>query len=291
MPIFSMTGFGRGEASKEGYVVTTEIKSVNNRFKETRFKMSSVFNVLEMELKNYLEENCKRGTFDISINFKKSEVQKTDFKIDIEKINSALEIIMPLFRRHGLNSAVSPTDFFRSEFFIDNEEEKKEMLLPLVKESFQKAIEALKISRQNEGEKLMTSIVAQLNVYQEKLIQVEGLKNQYPQMVKEKLEQKLQERLKDFKIDEGRLLQEVTFYLEKLEVDEEITRAKTHLQKFRELLGINGEVGRQIDFLLQELGRETNTLGSKSAHIEISSSVVEMKVQLEKIREQALNLE
>jgi uncharacterized protein (TIGR00255 family) len=102
---------------------------------------------------------------------------------------------------------------------------------------------------------------------------------------------KLNEKLKDIKIDESRFLQEVVYYLEKLEIDEEITRARIHLGKLKNVLQSTGEIGRQIDFLLQELGRETNTMGSKSAHPEISSNVVEMKVQLEKIREQALNLE
>jgi uncharacterized protein (TIGR00255 family) len=110
-------------------------------------------------------------------------------------------------------------------------------------------------------------------------------------MMKDKLTSKLNEKLKDIKVDESRFLQEVVYYLEKLEIDEEINRAHIHLVKLRAVLHSTGEIGRQIDFLLQELGRETNTMGSKSAHPEISSHVVEMKVQLEKIREQALNLE
>jgi uncharacterized protein (TIGR00255 family) len=109
--------------------------------------------------------------------------------------------------------------------------------------------------------------------------------------MKDKLTTKLTEKMKDFQVDQGRLMQEVIFYLEKLEIDEEINRAKIHVSKLREVLSGSGEIGRQIDFLLQELGRETNTMGSKSAHMEISQNVVEMKVQLEKIREQALNLE
>jgi uncharacterized protein (TIGR00255 family) len=117
------------------------------------------------------------------------------------------------------------------------------------------------------------------------------MKSRNPEILREKLTQKFHEKLKDIQVDEGRFLQEIVFYLEKLDVDEEINRAKIHLHKLRATLNSSGEIGRQIDFLLQELGRETNTLGSKSAHPEISSHVVEMKVQLEKIREQALNLE
>jgi uncharacterized protein (TIGR00255 family) len=149
----------------------------------------------------------------------------------------------------------------------------------------------LKISRSGEGEKLVSKLLEHLGVYEACLVEVEKLKNLYPEMIKDKLTQKMSEKLKDLKVDESRFLQEVIYYLEKLEIEEEITRANIHLGKLKSVLNSSGEIGRQIDFLLQELGRETNTMGSKSAHPDISSNVVEMKVQLEKIREQALNLE
>jgi uncharacterized protein (TIGR00255 family) len=138
---------------------------------------------------------------------------------------------------------------------------------------------------------LSKKLLEHLKDYETNLLKVDELKSAYPEMVREKLTAKFQEKLKDIKIDESRYLQEVVYYLEKLDVDEEINRAKIHIEKLRKVLKTPGEVGRQIDFLMQELGRETNTLGSKSAQSEISTLVVEMKVQLEKIREQALNLE
>ena len=162
---------------------------------------------------------------------------------------------------------------------------------PLVMQSMEIAIKALLESRSQEGQKLVEKLMEHLDVYEANLAKVEKLKGEYPEMMREKLTAKFNEKLKDIKVDESRFLQEIVYYLEKLEVDEEINRAKIHLGKLRKVLKSSGEIGRQIDFLLQELGRETNTLGSKSAHPEISSHVVEMKVQLEKIREQALNLE
>jgi len=286
-----MTGFGKGDSSNNHFTVTTEIKSVNHRFKDFRFKMGSVFNSIEIDLRNKLEEEFKRGSFDISISYKKNEANK-EFLIDQDRVSSYMQLMLPLFKKHSLDISLSPTDFLRSDFYKEDDENLKEQeLLPLMWKSFQQSVSALKQSRNQEGTKLVLKLTDHLDLYEKSLLKVETLKSEYPQMLKDKLMSKLNEKILDFKIDESRMMQEIVYYLEKLEVDEEINRAKIHLTKLKAILKSSGEIGRQIDFLLQELGRETNTLGSKSAHSEISSLVVDMKVQLEKIREQALNLE
>lgn len=288
MSLQSMTGFGRGIAEGKNYIVTAEVKSVNNRFKETRFKMSSLFNSKEMIWRNKLDQFFKRGTFDISLSYQQHPSAKIDFSLDSKKVEVFLEEIKKITKE---NLQINPVDFLRNEFQRDDNLSKQEELLPLAEQAVYKAYEDLLKSRQNEGKKLLESIYVILDLYSSYLKKCDGIRSQYPEMLKAKLNQKLNEKLKDIKIDEGRQLQEVIYYLEKLEVDEEITRANIHLGKLKEILSSNGEVGRQIDFLLQELGRETNTLGSKSGSPEISQNVVEMKVHLEKIREQALNLE
>jgi uncharacterized protein (TIGR00255 family) len=291
MPVFSMTGFGKGEATGASYTITTEIKTVNNRFKDFKFRMSSLFNFLELDLRSKLENDFRRGSFDISVSYKKSDKDSVDFQIDLHKVEAYLSLVKPLFEKQNLPVNVSPAEFLRSEFSKDEDHQKEVVLAPLVLESFDAAIKALKLSREQEGTKLVGKLLEHLAAYEKCLIEVEKMKSQYPEIMKEKLTAKLNEKLKDIKIDESRFLQEVVYYLEKLEIDEEINRARIHLTKLRSVLQSSGEIGRQIDFLLQELGRETNTMGSKSAVPEISSNVVEMKVQLEKIREQALNLE
>ena len=197
----------------------------------------------------------------------------------------------PVFDEKKIAFQVSPVEFLRPDFYREDSTDREQEMAVLAKKSFEQAITALKFSRSSEGEKLVSKLLEHFAVYENCLIEVEKLKNLYPEMVKDKLTQRMAEKLKDIKVDESRFLQEVVFYLEKLEIEEEITRAKIHLGKLKSVLTSSGEIGRQIDFLLQELGRETNTMGSKSAHPDISSNVVEMKVQLEKIREQALNLE
>lgn len=291
MSVYSMTGFGKGESVGANYTLTTEIKTVNNRFKDFKFRMSSLFNSIEIELKSKLENEFKRGSFDISVSYKKNEKAQAEFHVDPKKVGAYLDLLRPVFEEKKVAFQVSPVEFLRSDFYKDENTDREEEMADLAKASFDQAIAALKASRGAEGKKLVEKLLEHLGVYETCLVEVEKLKNLYPDMIKDKLNLKMAEKLKDFKIDESRFLQEVVYYLEKLEIEEEITRARIHLGKLKSVLNSNGEIGRQIDFLLQELGRETNTMGSKSAHPDISSNVVEMKVQLEKIREQALNLE
>ena len=291
MTVYSMTGFGKGEAKGDNFTITTEIKTVNNRFKDFKFRMSSLFNSVELDLRSKLEHEFRRGSFDISVSYKRSDKTQTEFQVDVKKVEDYLALMKPVFEKQKLSFNISPTEFLRSDFYRDEDAQKESEMEPLVKASFEKAILALKASRSAEGKKLVDKLMEHLKVYETCLGKIEKYKSEYPDMMKEKLTQKLNEKLKDVKVDESRFLQEVVYYLEKLEVDEEINRAHIHIGKLKTVLTSSGEIGRQIDFLLQELGRETNTLGSKSAHPEISSNVVEMKVQLEKIREQALNLE
>ena len=286
-----MTGFGKGEAQGSSYTITTEIKTVNNRFKDFKFRMSSLFNSIEVDLRSKLENEFRRGSFDVSVTYKKSDKSVIEFQIDTKKVEKFLKLMKPVFEESGIPLQVSPTDFLRNDFYKDEDENREQELAPLVMASFMEAIKALKVSRSQEGSKLVEKLLENMAIYESCLASVEKLKNLYPEMMKDKLTSKLNEKLKDIKVDESRFLQEVVYYLEKLEIDEEINRAKIHLVKLKNVLKSTGEIGRQIDFLLQELSRETNTMGSKSAHPEISSNVVEMKVQLEKIREQALNLE
>ena len=291
MSVYSMTGFGKGEASGENYTLTTEIKTVNNRFKDFKFRMSSLFNPIEIELRSKLENEFKRGSFDVSVSYKKNEKANTEFHVDPKKVAAYIDLLKPVFEEKKISFQVSPVEFLRSDFYREDDTNREDEMVPLAKASFDQAIAALKASRSAEGKKLVTKLLEHFGVYENCLNEVEKLKSLYPEMIREKLTQKMADKIKDLKVDESRFLQEVIYYLEKLDIDEEITRARIHLGKLKSVLNSNGEIGRQIDFLLQELGRETNTMGSKSAHPDISSNVVEMKVQLEKIREQALNLE
>lgn len=289
MAIYSMTGFGRGEAESDSYTVTVEIKSVNHRFKDARFKMSSLFNSIELDLKKALFQKVKRGSLDIYINFKRAEAHSKFEDIDDKKVKDfilKMESILP-----GKELNIQPGEFLRNEFQVDYDLSKDEKLLDLTKSAFSKALDSLIESRLSEGQKLYKVIEDHKSLYLESFNKVNGLTEEFQKHVEGKLRKRFEDYKSEIKVDEPRFMQEVVFYLEKLDVHEEINRVKSHIEKLDEILAKGGETGRQIDFLIQELNRETNTIGSKSSMQEISDNVVQMKVQLEKMREQGLNLE
>ncbi len=290
VPIQSMTGFGKGEASSEDWIISAEVKSVNHRFKDTRFKMSSLFAPIEINLKNKLSSTFKRGSFDIFINYKKAEGKTKFDDIDEEKVASFLSKISKMVKASGLELSIQPTEFLRQDFYKDLDDKSEESLI-LAKEAFSNALANLADSRLSEGEKLLKVIKEHRQQYEEHFNVICGETDHFQKNVEDKLKKKFAEFSSDLNIEEPRFLQEVVYYLEKLDVHEEINRIKSHLEKLDSILDQGGEVGRQIDFLIQELNRETNTIGSKSSLKEISENVVQMKVQLEKIREQSLNIE
>ena len=289
MAIYSMTGFGRGEAESDSYTVTVEIKSVNHRFKDARFKMSSLFNSIELDLKKQLFKKVKRGSLDIYINFKRAEARSKFEEIDSEKVKDFIEKMESILPGKELN--IQPGEFLRNEFLVDQDLSKDQALLDLTKDAFSKALETLIESRLSEGQKLSKVIEDHKFLYLESFNKVNGLTEEFQKHVEGKLRKRFEDYKSEIKVDEPRFMQEVVFYLEKMDVHEEINRVKSHIEKLDEILTKGGETGRQIDFLIQELNRETNTIGSKSSMQDISDNVVQMKVQLEKMREQGLNLE
>lgn len=291
MSIQSMTGFGKAQTETNDFIIFVEIKSVNNRFKDFRFKIPSNLNSLENELKKELNEFFSRGTFDIYISIKKSENKSRFDDLDLNKVNSFIEKISPVFKANGLTPQVHLTDFLRSEFYLEQEEEVQDVINANVIKTFKAALADLKKSRMSEGEKLVTVLLKHLNTYTEHFKTIEANANHFKTMIEEKLIKRVDEYKNIIAVDQSRLLQEVVFYLEKIDIHEEINRVHAHLEKFQNLLKSSNEVGRQIDFFIQELNRETNTMGSKSSMKEISDAVVQMKVQLEKMREQGLNIE
>lgn len=286
----SMTGFGKGEAESENYTLSVEIKSVNHRFKDIRFKMGSVFNILELTLKKQIEANFGRGSFDIYVNYKKNAVKSKELELDYAKIEAVVSKLKKVATATGAELTISPTEFMRSDFYKEDEKKETE-LAEMLKPAFDQAVASLLESRSEEGSKLVDQLHEHKEMFQESYNKISPLKESYQAKVKDKLKKKFDVEASDLNIDEPRFLQEVIYYLEKLDVDEEINRIKIHLEKLNKILSSEGEVGRQIDFLIQELNRETNTIGSKSGDSAISENVVQMKVQLEKIREQALNLQ
>lgn len=291
MKLQSMTGFGRGEASDEEYTVTVELKSVNHRFKDYRFKMPSLFSSQEQTLKQLLNEKLQRGSLDIYVSYKRVEGKSRFDDLDYSKIEEFLEKLAARTKKMGLGLSVQPTEFLRHEFMKDQEALLTSSLPERLVEAFKSALNQLVQAREEEGEKLKKTLIGHLETYEACLKSIQEQAPTFQASVEERLKKRFAEYGQELGVEEPRFMQEVVFYLEKMDIHEELDRIGSHLQKLRALLESGQEVGRQIDFMIQELNRETNTIGSKSSLKDISETVVQMKVQLEKVREQGLNLE
>lgn len=289
----SMTGFGKGEILTDDLRVTAEIKSVNNRFKDFRFRIPSTLNEYETVFKGEVTKEFNRGSFEIGINYKRISVDNNSFKIDENKINTFVETLSNFQILKNCQVEYRAIDFLRGEFQLETDVDNfSQVLFPLALDAFKLALENLKSQRLDEGKKIKEVLHGYIKGYCDEFDQIALLKNTYREGIESKLLEKVDQFKNKVELDNNRLLQEVIFYMEKLDINEEIDRINFHLSSLDQLLNSNDiEVGRKIDFLLQELNRETNTIGSKSGSKEITNHVVNMKSYLEKIREQGLNLQ
>ncbi len=287
----SMTGFAKVEKISKKYGVNIEIKSVNHRFRDLRFKMSSHFSAIEIDLRKEIEKNFKRGSFDIYINYSKQDKNEQFAELDFEKINRFIQDINKGITITDKHISINPCDFLRGEFYKDDVSSRYDDLKPEVVATFLDAVSVLKNNREEEGKKIKNAIIDLKNKYEIHYKDILSKSSLVKKIIKERLEKKLKDLMESVALDETRMAQEIIYYLEKSDIQEEIDRIAMHLQKFDKVLNDAKEAGREIDFILQELNRETNTIGSKTGQDEISEHVIQMKVLLENIREQALNLE
>ncbi len=290
MTVRSMTGFASSEAQCADILISIEIKSVNHRFRDFRFRLPNSMNSIEMIMRDRLTHFFNRGSFDIFVNLKKSGGIDNAIAIDWVKVKAYLSQVQTQLGS-TIATQISATDLLRNEFQFELDEKQNVELKDTVLKVFEQTCKNLLKARDAEGAKLMVPMQEYLNTYSSYRDKIATAANRYKKSIEDKLNKKIEEYVAQEKIDRPRMLQEVVFYLEKLDVNEELDRIVIHLKKTQEVLGSPGETGRQLEFLLQELGRETNTIGSKSSDQDISQWVVQMKVCLEKIREQALNIE
>jgi uncharacterized protein (TIGR00255 family) len=288
--IQSMTGIGVSESVEFGHALSIEVKSVNSRFKDIRVRLPHQFSSLEMEVRKIIGESFKRGTFDVAVNLKKQQSQGAFSHIDEAKVREYVHQMSGFFSESKVEARVDICAFLRTEFYqeeIDNKEKMHEFFFATLKKSLTKLGEA----RVQEGQKLVVVVQDHLENFKKHLTSVEAEAGDYQKNVEQKLMKKIQDFSTEMNLDKPRYLQEVLYYMEKLDVHEELNRLKSHIQKFEKIMKGTNEVGKEVDFLLQEMNRETNTIGSKSGTEKVSHAVVAMKLQLEKMREQTLNLE
>ena len=290
--IKSMTGYGKSNMSKNLREYQVEIKSVNHRYLDVSIKMPRSLSYLEEEIKKAVSAKLTRGKVDVFITFNNNSLEGRDIKINTEIARMYIKELRDLAESEGIVADIPVTEISKLPDVLtiqnnqDDETIKNELL-----EVTNKAIENLVGMRKVEGEKIAQDLLVRIQDIEEKVKKISSLSTGLIDEYVVKLKTRIKELLQDQEIDEARLAQEVVIYADKCSIEEEVTRLNSHIYQFRELLNSNEAVGKKIDFMIQEMNRETNTIGSKANNLEITNEVINMKTQLENIREQVQNIE
>ncbi|MCI8595694.1 MAG: YicC family protein [Clostridia bacterium] len=289
----SMTGYGKGTSSRDGKTVTVELKAVNNRYLEINSRLGKSFAVCDEIIRKEVGKRIKRGSVDVYFSYENASGASAELKLDLALASEYVKAAKRLRDEFMLDGDFGATALLRSSDVVSLQPVKDdpELIKELTRAATVEAAEQLNAMRECEGAsakadltRLTASIVAALElVIKRAPAVVEDYRN--------KLQQRMSEILKDVPVDEARLLNEVAFFADKCDINEEISRLSSHLNQFLSCLESDEPQGRKLDFLSQEMNREINTMGSKSNDMELTRLVVEMKNQLEKIKEQIRNVE
>lgn len=291
--IKSMTGFGRAEVSGENYKVTVEMKSVNHRYLDVNMKMPKKLNFFESSIRNLLKEYMQRGKVDLFITFEDLSESSVNVTYHKEVAKEYMHFLSQMASDFSLENdmRVSSLARFPEVFTLDDVEIDEEGVWKALEEAIRGAAEGFVESRIKEGENLCKDLIGKLD---EMLLVVDFIEERSPQIIEEyknRLMEKVQEMLGDAKVDESRLITEVTIYADKVCVDEELVRLRSHINTVKSTLLEGGGIGRKLDFFAQEMNREANTILSKANDLEISNRGIELKTAIEKVREQIQNIE
>ena len=289
----SMTGFCRGRYMSGDVEVITEVRSVNHRFLDISLRVPRTYTCFEPQIRRIVSERIQRGKVDLSINRTCSRGGLMEVTLDYGLAERYHKCLVELRERLGLAGEITVSDILGlKEVIVPTErEEAVESEWPLVERSLSAALDALDETRRTEGASLWRDIEARLLAIAETVVVVRPLLDQVPALAKDRLAKRVQELTGGMELDPDRLLQEVALIADRADVTEELTRLESHVEQFLACGKQGSPLGRKLDFLLQELHREVNTLGSKSSYTDIASHVVNLKTEVEKIREQTQNLE
>lgn len=289
--IKSMTGYGRGKYEVDSREYTVEIKSVNNRYCDISVKLPRSISYLEEKIKKEIMSHVSRGKIDVFITFYNNSTKGKNIKFNRELAGMYIAELKELAKEHSIHDNIEVTEIskFPDVLTIENNED-EELIWNELKLPLQEAIDNFMNMKEIEGKKIYDDLSVRIGDIQGK---INIISENSTRLIKEyivKLETRIKELLNVENIDENRLAMETVIYADKCSVEEEITRLNSHIYQFKKLINEN-VVGKKMDFLIQEMNRETNTIGSKSSSIEITNLVVEIKTQIEDIREQIQNIE
>lgn len=289
----SMTGYGRQETVIGGKKILAEIKSVNHRFADYNIKVPRHLGFLEDKVKKLASEYVTRGKVDIYINIESSEEADKDILLNSELAKSYIDALYELRDKFGLKDDISVssvaryTDIFRAERC----EEDEDALWQSVKAVMENALEAFSAMRAREGERIEQDLRARIEYMKELATKVDERSPQTVKEYRDRLYARIKDVLEDRTIDEARVLTEAAIFADKVAVNEETVRLSSHFDEFNEIITSGEPAGRRLDFLIQEINREVNTIGSKVQDLTIAKIVVTLKGEIEKLREQIQNIE
>lgn len=290
--IKSMTGYGKSSLSINSREYQVEIKTVNHKYIDVNIKMPRIISYLEEDVRKLVVSRIKRGKVDIQISFENYSKDGNDVKINTELAQIYIQSLRELAEVENLSSNIEVTEITKLPDVLTiksnlDENETKEELLQVVNEAIDKLIQMRKI----EGEKISKDILDKIARIEQKNEEIFSLSTGLIEEYVVKLETRVKELLKTEELDKSRLMQEVVIYADKCSVEEEVTRLRSHIYQLRQLINSEEPIGKKMDFLIQEMNRETNTIGSKANNLEITNIVVDIKTILEDIREQIQNIE
>ncbi len=292
--IKSMTGYGKGALNIENREYQIEIKSVNHRYLDISVKLPRTLSYLEENIKKQISEKVKRGKIDVFVTFQNNSQEGKNVKINKELAQIYIKQLRELAKEEKISDNIEVIDIAKFPDIltikIDEEDEKiKNELIQVTKEATNQIVEMKSI----EGEKIAQDLIARIENIETKIKEISQKSTGLIEEYVVKLEKRIKEILKTQEVDEARLAQEVVIYADKCSIEEEITRLKSHICQFRNLITNtdNEAIGKKLDFIIQEMNRETNTIGSKANNLEITNGVIDIKTKLEDIREQVQNIE
>ncbi|MCR5800394.1 MAG: YicC family protein [Lachnospiraceae bacterium] len=291
--IKSMTGFGRCEIAEENRKVTVEIKSVNHRYLDVNIKMPKKLNFFDASIRNLLKEYMQRGKVDLFITYEDTSDNSVNVKYHPEVAAEYMGYLRQMAKDFDIDDdiRVSTLSRFPEIFTLDDVEIDEEGIWKLLEKAIRGASESFVETRITEGENLKNDLIGKLD---HMLEIVDFIEDKSPQIIEDYragLIERVEEMLADAKIDMSRIVQEVTIYADKICVDEEMVRLRSHIETMKNILIEGGSIGRKLDFIAQEMNREANTTLSKSGDLEISNRGIELKTEIEKVREQIQNIE
>ncbi len=291
--IKSMTGFGRCEIAEGNRKVTVEMKSVNHRYLDVNIKMPKKLNFFDASIRNLLKEYMQRGKLDMFITYEDTSENSVNVTYHSEVAAEYMTYLRQMAEDFGIDDdvRVSTLSRFPEVFTLDDVEIDEEGIWKILEKAIRGACEGFVQTRITEGENLKNDLIGKLDYMLE---QVDFIEEKSPLIIEEyrnRLNERVQEMLGDAKVDSSRIVQEVTIFADKICVDEEMVRLRSHIETMKSLLLEGGGIGRKLDFLAQEMNREANTTLSKSNDLEISNRGIELKTEIEKVREQIQNIE